>query len=119
VKIIKKNGLSQGYGFIEFKSHEFALKALKLYQNSLFDDHILKLSVSKQSNKEKQKSLKRKRENFEPNNKIVVRNIAFEATSEDIKELFKTYGDIKMVRLPKKMNKQHRLAFYYFLGYFQ
>lgn len=113
VRIIKKDGLSQGYGFIEFKTHDLASKALKLFQNTLFDEHILKLSVSKQNAKQKKKTMKRKRENFEPNNKIVVRNIAFEATKEDIKELFKTYGDIKMVRLPRKMNKQHRYYFYY------
>ena len=108
VKIIRKNQLSQGYGFVEFKSNELALKALKLLQNSLLDDHSLQLSVSKKNPKEKAKNLKRKREDLEPNNKIVVRNIAFEATKEDIKELFKTFGEIKMVRLPKKMNQQHR-----------
>lgn len=108
VRIIKKDGLSQGYGFVEFKTHDLANKALKLFQNSLLDDHVLKLSVSRKNTKEKQKSLKRKREDFEPNNKIVVRNIAFEATKEDIQQLFKNFGDIKMVRLPRKMNRQHR-----------
>ena len=108
VKIIKKNGLSQGYGFVEFKSHDMALKALKLFQNTLLDEHSLKLSVSKANVTQKQKNNKRKRENIEPNNKIVIRNIAFEATKEDIQQLFKNYGDIKNVRLPRKMNKQHR-----------
>lgn len=109
VKVIKKNGLSQGYGFVEFKSQELASKALKLLQNTLLDDHALKLSISKNNGKQKQKSLKRKREEIEPNNKIVVRNIAFEATKEEILNLFKVYGEVKNVRLPRKMDKQHRL----------
>ena len=116
IRIIKKDGLSQGYGFVEFKTHDLANKALKLFQNSLLDDHVLKLSVSRKNTKEKQKSLKRKREDFEPNNKIVVRNIAFEATKEDIQQLFKNFGDIKMVRLPRKMNRQHRYIIFSFMN---
>lgn len=108
VKIIKKNGLSQGYGFIEFKTRELASKALKILQNVLVDDHALKLSVSKKPITQKKKTLKRKRDEMEPNNKIIVRNIAFEATKDDILNLFKTYGEVKSVRLPKKMNRQHR-----------
>jgi multiple RNA-binding domain-containing protein 1 len=39
----------------------------------------------------------------------MVRNLAFEATDNDIKELFKSYGAVKKVRLPKKVNsKSHR-----------
>jgi multiple RNA-binding domain-containing protein 1 len=37
-------------------------------------------------------------------NKLLVKNLAFEATEKDIKELFKTYGALKKVRLPKKVN---------------
>ena len=38
----------------------------------------------------------------------MVRNLAFQATKGDIKELFKQYGSIKAIRLPKKMDGQHR-----------
>ena len=38
----------------------------------------------------------------------MVRNLAFQATRNDVREIFKHYGSLKSVRLPKKMNGQHR-----------
>lgn len=37
-----------------------------------------------------------------------MRNVPFEATSKDLKELFSTYGKLKSLRLPKKFNGGHR-----------
>ncbi len=41
----------------------------------------------------------------------MVKNLAFEATEKDIKELFKTYGALKKVRLPKKVNQSSHRGF--------
>lgn len=42
-------------------------------------------------------------------NKLIVKNLAFETTEGEIRELFKAYGAVKKVRLPKKVNsKSHR-----------
>ncbi len=42
-------------------------------------------------------------------NKLIVKNLAFETTEAEIRELFKAYGAVKKVRLPKKVNsKNHR-----------
>ena len=43
VTIINKEGVSQGYGFIEFDKPESAQKALRL-NNLILDDHLLQLS---------------------------------------------------------------------------
>ena len=40
--------------------------------------------------------------------KIVVRNVAFEATAKEIRALFQPFGQIKSVRLPKKFDNSHR-----------
>ena len=40
--------------------------------------------------------------------KLMIRNVAFQATKNDITELFKQFGSLKKVRLPKKMNGEHR-----------
>ena len=40
-------------------------------------------------------------------NKIMVKNLAFECTQDEIKELFKPYGTLKKVRLPKKVNSNN------------
>ncbi|MFO0131628.1 MAG: RNA-binding protein [bacterium] len=39
---------------------------------------------------------------------MVVRNVAFEATKDDIKSLFKSFSDVKTVRMPKKQDGSHR-----------
>ena len=41
-------------------------------------------------------------------NKLILRNLAFQATKQEVRELFKHFGSIKVIRLPKKMNGQHR-----------
>jgi len=33
----------------------------------------------------------------------MVKNLAFECTADDVRELFKSYGALKKVRLPKKV----------------
>lgn len=36
--------------------------------------------------------------------KILVRNVPFEATQKELRELFATFGELKTVRLPKKIS---------------
>jgi multiple RNA-binding domain-containing protein 1 len=38
----------------------------------------------------------------------MIRNIPFQATKNEIKELFQEYGSLRKVRLPKKMDGSHR-----------
>ena len=123
VKIVrnKQDGLqSQGYGFVEFESEEGAKTAMKKLQNSVLDDHMLKLKLAKRDTGEAEKKkrlekLKQKEdEAFVDNdelasNKLLIKNLAFEANRKDIKALFKEAGQVKKVRLPKKANSyEHR-----------
>lgn len=40
--------------------------------------------------------------------KLLVRNVAFQATGKELRELLSTYGLVKSVRLPKRFNGRHR-----------
>ena len=40
--------------------------------------------------------------------KLIVRNVAFEATKEDVRRLFAPFGQVKSLRLPKKFDGTHR-----------
>lgn len=40
--------------------------------------------------------------------KILVRNIPFEAKAKEVEELFRVFGELKYVRLPKKIDGAHR-----------
>ena len=43
--------------------------------------------------------------------KLMVKNLAFECTPDEVREMFKPYGTIKKVRLPKKANSANHRGF--------
>ncbi|CAB4475170.1 unnamed protein product [Rhizophagus irregularis] len=59
---------------------------------------------------------KRKEDENQESTKIIVKNLAFESTKKEVKELFSSYGQIKTLRLPKKFDGTSRgFAFIEFL----
>lgn len=112
--------LSMGFGFVEFGSSEDAVEAMKLVQNSTLDGHVLQLRLSQRDeSNDINKGKKRKASQAVKKacNKLMVRNIAFEATRKDIRKLFSSFGQLKTVRLPKKVDGSHRgFAFVEFLS---
>ena len=40
--------------------------------------------------------------------KLIVRNLAFQATKNELRQLFSAFGSVKKVRIPKKMGGNHR-----------
>jgi multiple RNA-binding domain-containing protein 1 len=115
--------LSAGYGFVELDSEESAGKAIRTLQGALLDAHSIKLSIAHTKDKEKERSdqlLKNKRKaetdlnDYEyegdevTNNKILCKNLAFEANKDELRSLFKTFGEVKTVRLPTKLDGSHR-----------
>ncbi|XP_046390578.1 probable RNA-binding protein 19 [Ischnura elegans] len=96
--------LSMGFGFVQFMKKASAEKALKTLQNSSIDGHSVEL---KRSNRAVQSDVatarKKSTAGKAEGSKILVRNIPFEATVKEVTELFQTFGDLKSVRLPKKL----------------
>lgn len=41
----------------------------------------------------------------------MVKNLAFEATQDDVKELFKQFASVRKVRLPKKVGSNNHRGF--------
>uniref|UniRef100_A0A023FBD9 Putative rna-binding protein rrm superfamily n=2 Tax=Triatoma infestans TaxID=30076 RepID=A0A023FBD9_TRIIF len=96
--------LSMGYGFVHFYSASCAKEALKRLQGSELQGHKLELKISHKTLPEEVVS-KRKKTNVakQTGTKIMVRNIPFQATAKEITDLFKIFGELKFVRLPKKL----------------
>ena len=121
--------VSSGFGFVELKDENMVLKAMKNLQGALLGGHSLKLSISKSStNENNMLQNKRKREtelnDYEyeneniSNNKLLIKNIAFEANKEELRKLFKVYGQVKNLRLPSKIDGSHRgFAFIEFMSH--
>lgn len=110
---------SLGYGFVEFKQADEALAAIKQLQGTELDEHALVLAFARAAGRnadpaEERRAEKRKRDaslgvqSAKPTAKLMVRNVAFEATKAELRELFGTFGELKNVRLPKKMDGSHR-----------
>ncbi|XP_056631573.1 probable RNA-binding protein 19 [Diorhabda sublineata] len=96
--------LSMGYGFIRFVHKASADKALKTLQQSVLDGKSLELKRSERTFKnEVQTTRKVNKATKQTGSKILVRNVPFQAKKKEIEELFSTFGEIRALRLPKKM----------------
>ncbi|KAJ8922208.1 hypothetical protein NQ315_004145 [Exocentrus adspersus] len=106
-----KNTLSMGYGFVRFMYKTSADKALKTLQQSVLDGKSLELKWSERTFKNEVQSTRKSVKNTkQTGTKLLVRNVPFQATRKEIQELFSTFGEIKALRLPKKMGagSEHR-----------
>jgi len=79
---------------------------------SSMEDEVNEQKKNKLLKKRKNENELSKVENEEAkSNKLLVKNLAFECTADDVKELFKSYGALRKVRLPKKVNSQNHRGF--------
>jgi len=115
VSIPKKNNtLSMGFGFVQMSNPNTCKLALRRVHNSTLNGHVLEVKLSRKVASATAKGSDAKRKEVQgmsterKNSKIIVRNIAFEATKKELKQLFSSYGQINSLRLPKKFDGNHR-----------
>ncbi|KAG2337556.1 RNA-binding domain-containing protein [Suillus weaverae] len=105
--------LSMGYGFVGFKTAEDAKKAMKSMQGFILDGHSLHVKFAGRGTEDEPKDNTVAKSG---STKMIVKNVPFEATKKDIRELFSAHGHLKSVRLPKKFDSRSRgFAFLEFL----
>ncbi|KAH9252538.1 hypothetical protein BASA81_009497 [Batrachochytrium salamandrivorans] len=117
--------LSLGFGFLGFATTEDATRCIKAMQNFKLDNHVLQLKYSKPADKPTLATSRKRISGVDDDDdddakikgtKLVVRNVPFEASKKDIKELFSSFAHVKSVRIPTKFDGQHRgFAFVDFL----
>nr|XP_021140144.1 probable RNA-binding protein 19 isoform X2 [Columba livia] len=82
--------LSMGFGFVEYKKPEGAQKALRRLQGCTVDGHKLEVKISERALRPTVKSSRKKQTvKKQTTSKILVRNIPFQATVREIRELFR------------------------------
>ncbi len=96
--------LSMGYGFVEFASESLAKQAVKELQHHQLEGHQLELKLSHRKTTSKPAPGKKPKLVEQKSAKILVRNVPFEASKREVKELFATFGTLNTVRLPKKQS---------------
>ncbi|GLD98776.1 hypothetical protein PINS_up007494 [Pythium insidiosum] len=112
----KRGLLSMGFGFVEFVDAKHAEAAVQTLQATVVDGHALNLKISHRRESGKRSASDAVATRASRQTKIIVRNVAFEATSNEIRELFAAFGQLKRVRMPKKFDGRHRgFAFVEFL----
>ena len=102
VKIVNKDGISRGFGFIEFENNPEAEKMIKTLQKSILNKHVLNLSISLPKTNLKKKKVGTV--TYKNVDKLIVRNIAFQANKKELEELLSNLIVFKKVRLPKKVD---------------
>ncbi|OVA01962.1 RNA recognition motif domain [Macleaya cordata] len=116
VKVKKhvKNGknVSMGFGFIEFDSVETAANVCRDLQGTILDGHALILQLC---HAKKDEQVLKKVDKDKSSTKLIVRNVAFEATEKDLRQLFSPFGQIKSLRLPMKFGNHRGFAFVEFV----
>ncbi|MPC22710.1 putative RNA-binding protein 19 [Portunus trituberculatus] len=110
VLIAKRRGASQGYGFVQFLRKADAKKALREMNESTLEDHKLQIKLSEKTLVTSLKSARRMHDaGKQTSSKIMVKNIPFQATAKEVRQLFATFGELKSVRLPQKPeSNEHR-----------
>ncbi|XP_008052444.1 probable RNA-binding protein 19 [Carlito syrichta] len=80
---------SMGFGFVEYRKPEQAQKALKQLQGHVVDGHKLEVRISERATKPALTTARKKQvARKQTTSKILVRNIPFQADSQEIRELF-------------------------------
>lgn len=95
--------LSMGYGFVGFTSQASAQAAQRAMDGYLLDGHTLAVTFAKRGHDADDVKPQRA-----PSAKMLVKNVPFEATKKDLRELFGAHGQLKSVRLPKQVHGRTR-----------
>ncbi|KAM1584923.1 hypothetical protein ACFX1Z_037850 [Malus domestica] len=97
VKVKKhlKNGknVSMGFGFLEFDSVETTTNVCRDLQGTILDGHALILQLCHA----KKDEVPKKVDNDKSSTKLLVKNVAFEATEKELRQLFSPFGQVPSI----------------------
>ncbi|EKD18403.1 uncharacterized protein L3040_007571 [Drepanopeziza brunnea f. sp. 'multigermtubi'] len=102
--------LSMGFGFLEFRSKAQAQAALTAMNGYVLEDHKLLIKASHKGVDAAEE--RRKEDNAKKHagkrTKIIIKNLPFQATKQDVRGLFGAFGELRSVRVPKKFDHSTR-----------
>lgn len=102
--------LSMGFGFAEFRSKDQAHAATLALNGQVLDGHKLEIKESKSSldAAEEGKELQREKRREGRKAKLIIKNLPFEISKKELRELIKQHGQVRSVRLPKKFDNSRK-----------
>ncbi|KAK0657548.1 hypothetical protein B0T16DRAFT_401954 [Cercophora newfieldiana] len=102
--------LSIGFGFCAFRTKEQAQAALRVMDGFLLEGHRLGVKASHrgQDAAEEQRKQDLAKKAACLRTKLVIKNLPFETSKQEVRALFSTYGKLVALRIPKKFNNTSR-----------
>ncbi|CAK3944766.1 related to RNA-binding (RRM superfamily) [Lecanosticta acicola] len=108
----KKPGqvLSMGFGFLEFRTAQEAQAALQTMDGYNLEGHKLQVRARHRGADAAEETRKAdaSKKAATQGTKVIIKNLPFEATKKDVRALFGAYGQLRSVRVPKKMDRGAR-----------
>lgn len=108
----KKPGqiLSMGFGFCAFRTKEAAQAGQKAMDGFVLAAHKLSVKASHRGldAAEEQRRADLAKKAAGQRTKLVIKNLPFEMSKKDVRELFSTYGKLISIRIPKKFDQSSR-----------
>lgn len=108
----KKPGqvLSMGFGFLEFRTSAQAQVVLKTMDGHVLEGHTLQIRASHKGTDaaEERRRADAEKKAAARSTKIIIKNLPFEATKKDVRNLFGAYGQLRSVRVPQKIDRSTR-----------
>lgn len=101
---------SMGFGFVEFSSFDAAEHARAVMDGFVLDQHKLQIKISTRGGVDTLgiSTARTAKAKAAPQTKIIIKNLPFESTKQDIKQLFGPFGQLRTVRLPRKFDSTAR-----------
>ena len=102
--------LSMGFGFVEFGTAIQAQAAIAAMNDYTLDGHKLLVRASHKAidAAEQRREEDKAKKSAGRRNKIIIKNLPFEASRKDIRSLLSSYGQLRSVRVPKKFDTSSR-----------
>ncbi len=108
--------LSMGFGFVGFRTVAAAQSALEQMQSATLDGHVISLkfahqdasSISGGGGLTNAAAISSAGPGNNSKTTLLVKNLPFEATKKDVRQLFQAHGQVKSVRVPRKLDKTAR-----------
>ena len=108
----KKPGqiLSMGFGFLEFASAQQAQAALQSMDGYTLEGHKLQIRASHKGADaaEERRKADAAKKAAGKKTKVIIKNLPFEISKKDVRALLGAYGQLRSVRVPKKIDRAAR-----------
>ena len=102
--------LSMGFGFVEFGTALQAQAAIAAINDYTLDGHKLLVRASHKAidAAELRREEDKAKKSAGRRNKVIIKNLPFEASRKDVRSLLGSYGQLRSVRVPKKFDTSTR-----------